>query len=1189
MIKRLNDAVYEFYRPPKGSIDLRVIFFHGFQEEDCNDAYLKTWMKADESESWLNTWLAEAFPQANIISVSYDSSRNVSQSGGRLGMYAVGESLARSIVELEGSGENCPVVLVGYCVGGLVLKEVCLKIGDLGKVEQGLNRYVNFLKMMRGVFFFSTAHSGSLEGAESYGGAPLVEYLEVLSEKAARINAEFSALRHQHGWTTLGVCEANEAPSLETRGKRVVVGEASARHDMDKFTMISGADHDTICKPEDKQSSSYMFLVNFLRQVCHEEEKQKLQLRLSLDLPQILLPTQKRFVGVIEKLQLRNLEPLRLALVGMNGIGKTTLAKQVLMHIAPRFQYVCFVPDTKQSIKQESLLTLVAKNLFQGNGRRVDSQDDHTVWWFLKGKKSLLILDDTDTEDQIRRLLEPNWLGDGSRLLITSRIQTEVPGFVMHEVPLLSEQESRQLFDEYVCKSMPRTMPEELVKRIVDKCDCLPLTLRNVGRYLRSETEEEKFIEALERLQNAESLDGIADDKYWQKLGESYEELGKLEKTMFLDLAVFDVYSGEKQQYDVDLLKQAWRTRSQGMSPDIGLKNLQERSLIRMRQFSGSLNTHRIVHIHEQLRDLGKSKSRPVDQSPELCRGIWHTDDVIHVLTKYKGETAKIEVLTVDGGNGSDSSCSEAGLLHADWSSIGKMSHLRFLRMANVNFGGSPRFSWSHVCPSTDTQKFPASLVMLHMINCSEILRSRWPLFDIKSCWPLCKKDVATLRGLVILLLENCGCVNLPDNFHTLIKLKTLQIHENLLERLPDKFGLLPVLKHMSLQSQRLEKLPNSFLQLSSLKSLTIDGCLAVKVWPIPDSSSAVERCKLTSLDTLILHNLPALAKLPESFREIAGLRNLHLIACSDLKKLPEGFSELQKLKNLEIRGCCKLESLCESFSRLSCLESLILDDLPALKALPETCGRLSSLGYLKVTKCPSLKKLPEGLGNIHELDEVEIGLCHGLLSVCHNFGEFGAKKISFNSCDSLRRLPDSFGNVGELILKYNQQLEILPEIGGQLTSLKHLDITACDRTEGLLQSLGELTNLQDLNLTFGERFKGLPRSFGHLPLLKKLYVRNCTFPAGFSDSLGQLTSLESLHLYNCSNFTDLAESFRHLTRLEKLVISDCENFMRLPESSGQLTGLNTLVIEGCQEFKGLPESIIDLVSVGKLSVHCKN
>ncbi|KAL2622306.1 hypothetical protein R1flu_002511 [Riccia fluitans] len=69
-IKKVNDELYEFYKPSKGFVDVEIIFFHGFQPEGYRDAFLWTWMRPDASECWLNSWLPEEFPQGHLIAES---------------------------------------------------------------------------------------------------------------------------------------------------------------------------------------------------------------------------------------------------------------------------------------------------------------------------------------------------------------------------------------------------------------------------------------------------------------------------------------------------------------------------------------------------------------------------------------------------------------------------------------------------------------------------------------------------------------------------------------------------------------------------------------------------------------------------------------------------------------------------------------------------------------------------------------------------------------------------------------------------------------------------------------------------------------------------------------------------------------------------------------------------------------
>ncbi|KAL2645193.1 hypothetical protein R1flu_012780 [Riccia fluitans] len=74
-------------------------------------------------------------------------------------MYLIRENLVQSLIDLQGAGQNCPVILVGHCVGGLVLKEVCLRASECTSLSTYPERpYKQFLQNLRGAFFYSTPH-----------------------------------------------------------------------------------------------------------------------------------------------------------------------------------------------------------------------------------------------------------------------------------------------------------------------------------------------------------------------------------------------------------------------------------------------------------------------------------------------------------------------------------------------------------------------------------------------------------------------------------------------------------------------------------------------------------------------------------------------------------------------------------------------------------------------------------------------------------------------------------------------------------------------------------------------------------------------------------------------------------------------------------------------------------------------
>jgi triacylglycerol esterase/lipase EstA (alpha/beta hydrolase family) len=116
---QINDSVYKLYKP-EDTPNVQIVFFHGLQEEDYVDAHLCTWQSEDGSTIWPQTWLVEDIPRAYILSVSYSLKHKLD---GRLDMLLIVENLLSNLLQ-DGIGQvpDCPVVLVGHSIGGLVIK-----------------------------------------------------------------------------------------------------------------------------------------------------------------------------------------------------------------------------------------------------------------------------------------------------------------------------------------------------------------------------------------------------------------------------------------------------------------------------------------------------------------------------------------------------------------------------------------------------------------------------------------------------------------------------------------------------------------------------------------------------------------------------------------------------------------------------------------------------------------------------------------------------------------------------------------------------------------------------------------------------------------------------------------------------------------------------------------------------------
>lgn len=190
---------------------MELVFFHGLQLEpgSTEDAHINTWVSHNKAEYWL-TWLLDDIPDARILTISYDAAARETDSEGRVDMYVTSENLVHSLTgdSARVGQDGCPVVLVGHCLGGLVMKEVCSQAHHMIRLpNHNLKSVENFLANVKGLFFYATPHHGSLlaESNKYSLSGPLMKALRTLEVETSRRNEDFRQLRMSQGWKTFGV------------------------------------------------------------------------------------------------------------------------------------------------------------------------------------------------------------------------------------------------------------------------------------------------------------------------------------------------------------------------------------------------------------------------------------------------------------------------------------------------------------------------------------------------------------------------------------------------------------------------------------------------------------------------------------------------------------------------------------------------------------------------------------------------------------------------------------------------------------------------------------------------------------------------------------------------------------------------------------------------------------------------
>ncbi|KAI9126770.1 hypothetical protein K1719_002366 [Acacia pycnantha] len=181
-----------------------------------------------------------------------------------------------------------------------------------------------------------------------------------------------------------------------------------------------------------------------------------------------------------------------IAIWGMTGIGKTTLARIIYERIFCQFDISCFLANVKETSEAKGSVALQRKLLskLKIKGMEVDEtyEGKNIIRNLLGNKKVLVVLDDVSEVNQLENLcIKQAWLGPGSRVIVTTKnmhVLTVHGEFEVYKAKLLNNYESLQLFCKKAFKmDEPIDGYSKLCKDIIHKAHGLPLTLEVLGSY----------------------------------------------------------------------------------------------------------------------------------------------------------------------------------------------------------------------------------------------------------------------------------------------------------------------------------------------------------------------------------------------------------------------------------------------------------------------------------------------------------------------------------------------------------------------------------------------------------------------------------------------------------------------------------------------------------------------------------
>ncbi|XP_042478269.1 putative disease resistance protein RGA3 isoform X1 [Macadamia integrifolia] len=829
-----------------------------------------------------------------------------------------------------------------------------------------------------------------------------------------------------------------------------------------------------------------------------------------------------------------------LPIVGMGGVGKTTLAQLVYNdeRIEKHFglkAWVCVSEDFDLVRLTKEILESVTRSCPPSNSLDLLQLKLKEA---LSKKRFLLVLDDMWNEiyDRWDALRTPFAFGQrGSKILVTTRnkgvssiVRTAPYDIYLKGLPneaCFALVQRHAFMDE---KSSDANQKLEVFgDEIVKKCKGLPLAIKTLAGLLRDKRENYEWKDILE----SEIWD-LTESEILPSLMLSYHHLPPHVKRCFAYCALFPKdYEFRKIELVVLWMAEGLvQPKEKKRLEDIGAGYFDE---LVMRSFFELSIYHHSWATGSLLIGLSKEiHNRSLFESSSNTGSTFVMHDLIHDLAQY-----------VSGGI----YCKK----ESDKSSpvLTTTRHLSYV-MHNYN---------------VEATEFGAMKSLRTFLTLNDLASSPKHFFSTLEF---------QFQFLRVLRFRNCCNCELPDSIGKLKHLRFLDLSFSDIVRLPDSIGKLYNLQLLALTGcGRLRKLPNDMSNLINLRYLVLPAHWDFHKIPLGVGNMSC----LQMLSTIDVGQKKKLSQL-RGIRDNSSLEDVGNNGVEAIVAKPHllglQLHNLTSLRVLRISNYKNLESVSKKLCTLTSLQRLVIASCPTLVSLQET--RLpTALKELKIFYCEKLGSLPKELQTLTYLKEFVIGSCPALVSFQETRLPSALEELEIIDCENLESLPmellHNLTTFQRLVIKECPALETIPDMGlstmlqevsilncGQLnslpkglhkfTSLKRLEIVECyflmecKNLEPLHTSgLHNLISLSYLTIGGCHALMSLPN--GLLPTnLRDFCIMDCPILESLYDGLSDLTSLKRLEIQNCPKLTKRyqkkeGEEWSNIAQIPKVII----------------------------------------------------